>query len=365
MTSAKHRRGLVGLRDLVQLTELARGPRPAGPPRRRAAARRSTWRTGRRLARRHQRLDRELAHQLAHDVVGAAGQDRIHPGLAAAAPARSPGRATPRAHLLVPRVAVAALGHGVEPAPDELGYLQRALERLPLHEQRAARAGSAVGRAAGSRRGRPGARAARRRAPRRPGPPEGPGHRAVRSALPVAARRSPGPPGLRRGRRSRTARPAPAAALPGPPPRPAGRPRAAAADTAERTSRLRHPDPAGQQPRVLRAQGGVADAGHDRRRPAQSPPTRPSAVVRSNPASVDRIAKANSGVRPATSSRTAASPCARRSSHGSMPSGETAMNVCATNRWSPSKARSAAFCPAASPSKVKITSPPKASSSIR
>ena len=48
-----------------------------------------------------------------------------------------------------------------------------------------------------------------------------------------------------------------------------------------------------------------------------------------------------------------------------MSSGEIAMNVWATNRWSPSNARSAAFCPAASPSKVKMTSPPNASSSIR
>ena len=47
-----------------------------------------------------------------------------------------------------------------------------------------------------------------------------------------------------------------------------------------------------------------------------------------------------------------------------MLSGLTAMKVCATNRWSSSNARSAAFCPAASPSKVKMISPANASVSI-
>ena len=41
-----------------------------------------------------------------------------------------------------------------------------------------------------------------------------------------------------------------------------------------------------------------------------------------------------------------------------MPEPSTATKVWATNRWSSSKARRAAFCPAASPSKVKMTSPP-------
>ncbi len=40
-----------------------------------------------------------------------------------------------------------------------------------------------------------------------------------------------------------------------------------------------------------------------------------------------------------------------------MPPGETAIHVWAANFWSSSKARSAAFCPAESPSKVKTTSP--------
>ena len=48
-----------------------------------------------------------------------------------------------------------------------------------------------------------------------------------------------------------------------------------------------------------------------------------------------------------------------------MLSGEMAMKVWATNRWSPSKARSAAFWPAASPSNVKITSPANVSLSTR
>ena len=47
-----------------------------------------------------------------------------------------------------------------------------------------------------------------------------------------------------------------------------------------------------------------------------------------------------------------------------MLSGLTAMKVCPTNRWSSSNARSAAFCPAASPSKVKMISPVKLSLSI-
>src|SRR4029453_19251944 len=52
-------------------------------------------------------------------------------------------------------------------------------------------------------------------------------------------------------------------------------------------------------------------------------------------------------------------------SQGSAPVGSTATYVCATNRWSSSKARRAAFWPAASPSKVKMTSPPVPSSESR
>ena len=76
------------------------------------------------------------------------------------------------------------------------------------------------------------------------------------------------------------------------------------------------------------------------------------------------MANANSGLRRATRSATAVSPLAWRSSHGSSPSGATAMNVCAANFWSSSNALSAALRPASSPSKVKITSPRNASSSM-
>ncbi len=69
-----------------------------------------------------------------------------------------------------------------------------------------------------------------------------------------------------------------------------------------------------------------------------------------------RSANSNSGVRDSTSPDTAASPCARRRSQGSIPPGVIAIEVSAANFWSSSNARSAAFCPAASPSKVKITS---------
>ena len=47
-----------------------------------------------------------------------------------------------------------------------------------------------------------------------------------------------------------------------------------------------------------------------------------------------------------------------------MPFGSTATKVWVTNFWSSWKARSAAFWPAASPSKVKITSPRNSSWSI-
>ena len=77
-----------------------------------------------------------------------------------------------------------------------------------------------------------------------------------------------------------------------------------------------------------------------------------------------RIANSNSGTFAFTSSCTASGPWAMRSSHGSMPLGSTATKVCAVKRWSSPNARCAAFCPAASPSKVKTTSPVKTPSSM-
>ena len=91
----------------------------------------------------------------------------------------------------------------------------------------------------------------------------------------------------------------------------------------------------------------------------RSPWIRPSAVSRSHCAREERIANSNSGCRDAISSRTASSPRACRSSQGSMPFSATAMKVCATNLWSSSNARSAAFWPAASPSNVKTTWAPR------
>ena len=91
---------------------------------------------------------------------------------------------------------------------------------------------------------------------------------------------------------------------------------------------------------------------------ARSPAVRPSAVARETPASTDWMANSKRGRREATRLRTAASPWDMRSSQGSMPSGATATKVCAAKDWSSWKALSAAFCPAASPSKVKTTSPP-------
>ena len=58
------------------------------------------------------------------------------------------------------------------------------------------------------------------------------------------------------------------------------------------------------------------------------------------------------------------SPDFWRSSHGSIPFASIATKVCAMNFWSSANARSAAFIPAASPSKVKITSPVNVSESI-
>ncbi len=94
---------------------------------------------------------------------------------------------------------------------------------------------------------------------------------------------------------------------------------------------------------------------------AWSAPTRPSAVSRSKAASVRRIMNSNIGFRVSTSCRTASSPRWRRRSQGSSPSGATATKVCAAKRCSSTKARLAAVRPAASPSKVKITSPAAAS----
>ena len=101
-----------------------------------------------------------------------------------------------------------------------------------------------------------------------------------------------------------------------------------------------------------------ATTGADSRRAA----IRPSTVSRLCRLSVARMANSNSGRRLEIRSRTAESPLDWRSSQGSAPVGSTATKVCATKRWSSSKARSAAFWPAASPSKVKMTSPPLPSS---
>ena len=95
---------------------------------------------------------------------------------------------------------------------------------------------------------------------------------------------------------------------------------------------------------------------------ARSADNAPSTVFRSNLARVERIANSNNGRRERISSATAASPFCWRMSQGSMPLGSTATKVWALKRWSSSNARSAAFCPAASPSNVKITSPPVPSS---
>ncbi len=95
---------------------------------------------------------------------------------------------------------------------------------------------------------------------------------------------------------------------------------------------------------------------------SRSAAIRPSTVSRLCRFRAARMANSKSGRRVAIRSRTAASPLDWRSSQGSAPLGSTATYVCATNRWSSSKARSAAFWPAASPSKVKMTSPPLPSS---
>ena len=83
--------------------------------------------------------------------------------------------------------------------------------------------------------------------------------------------------------------------------------------------------------------------------------TRPSAVSRSKRRIVVRTANSNIGTASSTRARTAASPLAMRSSHGSMPSGATATNDWDAQRWSSPNACIAAFWPAASPSKVKTT----------
>jgi hypothetical protein len=84
---------------------------------------------------------------------------------------------------------------------------------------------------------------------------------------------------------------------------------------------------------------------------------RPSALSRSNGSMVARNAKSTSGTREATNSRTATSPAACRSSHGSRPSSSIATKVCTTKRWSNCIAFLAALRPAWSPSNVKTTSP--------
>ena len=72
---------------------------------------------------------------------------------------------------------------------------------------------------------------------------------------------------------------------------------------------------------------------------------------------VVRTANSNIGTASSTSARTAGVALAWRSSHGSMPVVSTATKDWEAHFWSSAKARIAAFWPAASPSKVKITSP--------
>ena len=90
---------------------------------------------------------------------------------------------------------------------------------------------------------------------------------------------------------------------------------------------------------------------------ARSAATRPSGVLRSYSARTLRTTNSESGTRAATSAFTASGPRCCHSSHGSRPSGCTATNVCVTKFLSSVKARTAALRPAASPSKVKTTSP--------
>ncbi len=82
---------------------------------------------------------------------------------------------------------------------------------------------------------------------------------------------------------------------------------------------------------------------------------RPSAVATSKRLIVVRTANSNIGTASSMSACTAGSPPAWRSSHGSLPDFSTATNDCEVHFSSSAKARIAAFCPAASPSKVKIT----------
>ena len=88
---------------------------------------------------------------------------------------------------------------------------------------------------------------------------------------------------------------------------------------------------------------------------ARMPCTRPSAVDRSKRLIVVRTANSNIGTASSMRWRTASSPLASRRSQGSMPCSATATKDCDAQRWSSPKARMAAFCPAASPSKVKMT----------
>ncbi|SII85756.1 Uncharacterised protein [Mycobacteroides abscessus subsp. abscessus] len=88
---------------------------------------------------------------------------------------------------------------------------------------------------------------------------------------------------------------------------------------------------------------------------ARTAAMRPSTVSRSYWAIAVVMTNSKRGLRPSMSSRIAASPFSRRRSLGSRPEGSTATKVCAVNSDSNSKALSAAFCPASSPSKVKTT----------
>ena len=74
------------------------------------------------------------------------------------------------------------------------------------------------------------------------------------------------------------------------------------------------------------------------------------------------MTNSNIGTLVSMRARTAPSPRCSRRSHGSSPSGATATYVCAAKRFSSPNARSAAFWPAASGSKVNTTSPDAESS---
>ena len=124
-------------------------------------------------------------------------------------------------------------------------------------------------------------------------------------------------------------------------------------------------EPPGHGAGVLGAQAAVADAAMIGAA-ARMAWTRPSAVSRSKRLIVVRTANSNIGTASSTRARTAASPSAWRSSHGSMPSAaRPRRRTAAAQRWSSPNALIAAFCPAASPSKVKMTLAGAASASSR